>query len=191
MRETSGILAEALHMLDYALLIVDEQARIGFKNREAERVLDRFRSLEENERGCLVARPRAVSLRVREAIQGACRDARVAGFRLVPLGVIVTPLPAASGSPGRAAVWVVDTASPAASNERLLRTLFELSPAEARLALGLVAGETLGQYARRAGVGLATVRSHLNGIFAKTDTRRQAALVALLSKLPPLKFPQS
>jgi DNA-binding CsgD family transcriptional regulator len=199
MRETSGMLAEALHMLDYALLIVDEEARIGFKNREAERVLDQFQSLHENERGCLIARPRAMSVRVREAIHGACRNARVAGFRLAKPGgphsslrVIVTPLSAANGAlgaAGRAAVWVIDTGSPGLSDERLLCTLFDLSPAEARLALGLLAGQTLAQCSRRAGVGLATVRSQLNSIFAKTDTRRQAGLVALLSKLPALKFP--
>ena len=196
MRDTSAMLAEVLHMLDYALLVVDEEARIGFKNRKAERVLERSPSLREDDRGYLSAIPRALSLQIRKAIQGACVHSRVAGLRIADasapfwLGLIFTPLlTSRAGAPCNAAVWIVDTTAPGAGNERLLCTLFGLSPAEARLALGLVAGHTLETYSRQAGVGIATVRSQLHSIFAKTDTRRQAALVALLSKLPALKFP--
>lgn len=183
-------------MLDYALLIVDDEARIGFKNHEASRVLQHSKSLQENEQGCLTATPRSLSLQVRKAIQGACLNSRVAGLRIANstapfwLGLIFTPLlTGTAGSPCHAAVWIIDAGSPGSGNERLLCTLFGLSPAEARLALGLVAGQTAEEYSRQAGVAIATVRSQLHSIFAKTETRRQAALVALLSKLPALKFP--
>lgn len=196
MPERTALLEEALHMLECALLIVDDEACIGFKNREAVRVLETCGSLKENERGYLTARPRALAAQVRRAIQAACLEARVTGLRIANpsapfwLGTIFTPLIAGpAGVPHHAAVWIIDTGSPASGNERLLCTLFGLSPAEARLALGLVAGQKAEEYSRKAGVGIATVRSQLHSIFAKTHTGRQAALVALLAKLPALKFP--
>jgi DNA-binding CsgD family transcriptional regulator len=196
-----AMLAEALDMLDYALLIVDHEARIGFKNRAAAQVLEESETLQESEGGELTVKPRALSVQVRKAIHSAGVSARVAGMRIPKengssrwLGMIFMPmlLPEGAGSASRrVAIWVVDTEASASANERVLRTLFELSPAEARLALGMVAGQTLDEYARHAGVGVATVRTQLHSIFSKTGARRQAALVALLSKLPALKFPAS
>ncbi|PWR25925.1 helix-turn-helix transcriptional regulator [Zavarzinia aquatilis] len=63
----------------------------------------------------------------------------------------------------------------------LLQGLFDLSPAEARIA-GLVgSGMTPEAAAKALGVGKETVRHHLKSVFAKTGTGRQAELVALLS----------
>ena len=195
---TNAMLAEALNMLDYGLLIVDHEARIGFRNRAASLLLAESQTLQQADDGALMVRPRAFSLQVHKAIQNAGINARVGGLRIPKASnsmrclLIFTPMllpEAGGGAPRRVAIWIVDTESGGSANERLLRTLFDLSPAEARLALGLVAGHTVDEYARLAGVGTATVRSQLHSIFAKTGTHRQAALVALLSKLPALKFP--
>jgi DNA-binding CsgD family transcriptional regulator len=190
------MLTEALDMLDYALLIVDQEARIGFKNRAAAKVLEGSHALEETDAGALAVRPRALSLQVHKAIESAGMESRVGGIRIPknngsqrPLGLIFTPMLIAEGAPRRVAIWIVDTESPAIANQRLLAALFGLSPAEARLALGLVAGQNPEECARRAGVGVATVRSQLHNIYVKTGTRRQAELVALLCKLPALMFP--
>jgi DNA-binding CsgD family transcriptional regulator len=56
-----------------------------------------------------------------------------------------------------------------------LRSHFGLTPAEARLALHLVAGETLRSAAVNLGISYETTRSSLKKIFAKTQTCRQAA----------------
>ena len=50
----------------------------------------------------------------------------------------------------------------------------------------MLTGCAANEYARQAGVGVATVRSQLHSIFVKTGVRRQAQLVALLSKVPAL-----
>jgi DNA-binding CsgD family transcriptional regulator len=65
--------------------------------------------------------------------------------------------------------------------------LYDLSPAELRVATALLAGKSPGEYANEAGLTLHTVRSQLKNLFSKTYTRRQSELVALLSKLPPLR----
>jgi DNA-binding CsgD family transcriptional regulator len=72
---------------------------------------------------------------------------------------------------------------------RLLQEYFNLTPAEARLARFIARGEPLELAARTLGVKLPTVRSQLAAVFAKTNTCRQAQLVALLSRLAHLNPP--
>jgi len=70
--------------------------------------------------------------------------------------------------------------------ESVLRRVFELTPAEARLAQKLACGDSLEQVAQSLDVKMTTARSQLAAIFAKTGTCRQAQLVAILSRLAHL-----
>jgi DNA-binding CsgD family transcriptional regulator len=65
----------------------------------------------------------------------------------------------------------------------LLQQLFELTSAEARLASGLVKGLDLHEIAEQHGVSVETLRVQLKSIFAKTHTKRQPQLVAMLAQL--------
>jgi len=60
----------------------------------------------------------------------------------------------------------------------VLRAAYDLSPAEARLVAALAGGESIADYASRLGLSRNTVRNQMASIFDKTDTRRQAELVA-------------
>lgn len=62
----------------------------------------------------------------------------------------------------------------------LLRLLFDLTPAEARLTRHLVEGRTPAEAAALLRITDATARTHLRRIFAKTGVRRQAELVRLM-----------
>ena len=67
----------------------------------------------------------------------------------------------------------------------LLRCHFGLTPAEARLALHLVAGETLRSAEVKLSISYETARTHLKNIYNKTGTCRQAELVVvILTALP-------
>ena len=67
----------------------------------------------------------------------------------------------------------------------LLQCHFSLTPAEARLALHLVAGETLRSTGVKLSITYETVRTQLKSIFKKTGTCRQAELViVILTALP-------
>ena len=68
-----------------------------------------------------------------------------------------------------------------------LRSFFDLTPAEARLAAAVAGGISLLDHAAAAGVGLATVKTHLAAIFRKTGTNRQADLVRLMAAYPGLQ----
>jgi DNA-binding CsgD family transcriptional regulator len=60
------------------------------------------------------------------------------------------------------------------------RARFDLTEAQARLALFLAEGGTIAEYAETMAISVSTVRSHLKAIFAKTGVRRQAELAILL-----------
>jgi DNA-binding CsgD family transcriptional regulator len=64
-----------------------------------------------------------------------------------------------------------------------LRDVFHLTNAEAKLAARLAGGEDIDAAAAALGVTRQTARSQLKSIFGKTDTHRQAELVALLARL--------
>ncbi len=69
---------------------------------------------------------------------------------------------------------------PNAPPVELVRSLFDLTSAEARVARALAAGDTVGEIAHAGGVSVNTVRSQVRGVLDKTGCRRQVELVALL-----------
>jgi DNA-binding CsgD family transcriptional regulator len=72
-------------------------------------------------------------------------------------------------------------------DEAQLRALFGLTSAEARLAQHLARGDSVEEIAQTLCIKMSTARTQLAAIFAKTDTRRQAKLVAILSRLAHLE----
>ncbi len=80
------------------------------------------------------------------------------------------------------AILMVDMPSPAAATETLLCEAYGLTVAEARLASRLAVGAPLKEAAAAENITYETARSRLKTIFRKTDTRRQAELVLLLSR---------
>jgi DNA-binding CsgD family transcriptional regulator len=67
----------------------------------------------------------------------------------------------------------------------LLNALFDLTPAEARLATDLADGLTLAESAARHAVTVKTARTYLERVFRKTGARRQSQLVNMLKAVQP------
>jgi DNA-binding CsgD family transcriptional regulator len=65
----------------------------------------------------------------------------------------------------------------------VLQQVFNLTPAEARLASGLAKGLDLQEISELHGVSVGTLRVQLKAVFSKTQTKRQAQLVVLLARL--------
>jgi DNA-binding CsgD family transcriptional regulator len=74
---------------------------------------------------------------------------------------------------------------PAAPSVELIRSLFDLTPAEARVARGLAAGRTVKVMAAEGGTSTNTIRTHVNAVLTKTGFGRQSDVVALLNGLKP------
>jgi DNA-binding CsgD family transcriptional regulator len=108
-----------------------------------------------------------------------------AAARLPPSVVHVFPVQGAiqdtADAEAASCIVVITTVSrPRIASAKVLQDLFDLTPAEARVAHGIAAGKTVHDLAREAGLALGTIRQQLKSVFSKTGVSRQADLVALL-----------
>jgi len=100
------------------------------------------------------------------------------------LGVVVRGVPHAEWSEGNrrpaVALLIRDPERRTEASRETVRRLFELTPAEASLALALADGLTLDEAAERLKIRKNTARAHLRAIFAKIGVTRQTTLVRML-----------
>jgi DNA-binding CsgD family transcriptional regulator len=112
--------------------------------------------------------------------------ARPSGLR--PYIVTIAPLGLSNAILGdsiapRAAVYVIDPTRHPSSTGKRLADLLRLTPAERRVAEGLLEGLTLADLAERHWLSQETIRSQLKSLFHKTGTNRQGELLSLLARL--------
>ena len=68
-------------------------------------------------------------------------------------------------------------------DEIVLGSRFKLTPAEARIAIGIARGKPLADIADIHGITVQTARTQLKSVFFKTRTNRQAQLAVLLMEV--------
>lgn len=192
----SDLGAMAINALSLAMLIVDANSTIFHLNTEAENLLNNKFSGFSCKSGRLYLTNIDSKQRLAALINAATHfPATGAAMQLhgnEVKQIFVIPIPAASQlnkdwQRPLALVLVMDTTKNL-STLQLLGSLYDLSPAELRIASALMAGKTPEAYAQDAGVTINTVRTQLKSLFSKTGTGRQAELVALLSQCPPLRL---
>jgi DNA-binding CsgD family transcriptional regulator len=93
-------------------------------------------------------------------IEGAAHDIFSRAFTIL----VITPLQA-----------------PTAPTQDVLNGLFDLSPAEVKVAQGIISGKTIDSVAAELKLSRETIRNQLKSVFAKTGTGRQAQLVGLFA----------
>lgn len=104
--------------------------------------------------------------------------------RLVAVGHVMPINSMANGAKAAGAILIAHRAGPCeAPSAALLQRVFGLSPAEARVARGIVEGRTVASMAVAFGVSRETVRSQLKRVLAKSGADRQVDLAVLLSGL--------
>lgn len=101
--------------------------------------------------------------------------------------VTPSPLQAQSLFEGGVALVVITPVKAGSPGATLLQGLFDLTPAEARVAGAIAEGLDIPGIAARQQSSRETVRSQIKAVFAKTGTRRQAELAALLAGVPQLR----
>jgi DNA-binding CsgD family transcriptional regulator len=113
--------------------------------------------------------------------------ARPSGKRPYVVHVLPSHCRDTGESPGHAMalVLIIDPEDEAEPTAALLRRLYHLTKAEADIVLRMMRGADVKQIAEELSVSLPTVRTHLQHVFEKTDTHRQAELVRLLLALSP------
>jgi DNA-binding CsgD family transcriptional regulator len=91
------------------------------------------------------------------------------------------PLHAARSSVG---LFVSDSEASVRIPPEALRTAFDVTPAEARVASLLVQGKGTSQIADALKLSKHTVRNEIKSMFLKTGTNRQSELIRLLLSFP-------
>lgn len=110
---------------------------------------------------------------------GAAGDQRIT-IRLFPLPMDNL---LSRGMSGGVVLLTIKSPKPQGNRLVALQQIFGLSLAEGRLAIALLEGLSLSEFASSRGLGMPTVRTQIKQVFAKTGTRRQAELVVLLGKM--------
>jgi DNA-binding CsgD family transcriptional regulator len=180
--------SQAIDGMRHAVLVVGSGGAVVHANAAAEVVLA-GRDGVGVASGRLVAGHRAADDELQRAIARAIQAG--SGSSLLcprasearPFVVHVTPFGADGAA--RALVVVVDPDAHPDPTADLLRSLFGLTKAEADVALMVVSGHGLQPISDELTLSLATVKTHLQHVFAKTATHRQAELVRLLLSLTP------
>jgi DNA-binding CsgD family transcriptional regulator/PAS domain-containing protein len=184
--------AEALDCVAQGVMIVAANGEILFANRAAESLLAEADGIK-TEKSALRASTPADTAQFQRLIAAAAErsDAKGGVMALArpvprrPLSVLVAPLMIESTwfVPGRPAaiVFVADPDSVPRTARDQLRNLYRLTPAEADVAMAIACGEGLQAAADELKISLTTARTHLQHIFEKTETRRQAELVRLIA----------
>ena len=188
-RPTSSIALRALDQLCTGVIVTDNARLVIEMNQAAG-------AMVELEDGLLIREGRFCAGRVFETAKVAKlidvategKSSTVAGRMVIgrcdglsPYVLTVMPLQAEPISYRRFAMIIIVDPSRYAPSESDLTDLFGLSPAEARVAVALMTGETLSDIAMGFGLQITTVRTQLRSILKKVGVRRQFDLVRVLA----------
>jgi DNA-binding CsgD family transcriptional regulator len=200
---TATRLEETVDALSTGVVLTERLGRIAYMNGSAERLLKAGNALRVSN-GCLTAaRPRArdaLSKALARSVEGKAPTKTGRYAVALPdddgLGLIASVLPLQwresrnplSPLPGAAAVIVQNPADPPLLPDDAFGDLYGLTLAERRVLRTVAQGLGPQDAADALGVSLTTIRTHLQNLFAKTGTARQADLVRLLiTATPPVK----
>jgi DNA-binding CsgD family transcriptional regulator len=149
------------------------QDRVSLKDRAADRILrDAIAAIDPN------GGPAVRSFPTRDIDDGTPMVVHVIPIRLSARDVFIRC----------AAVLVLTPVTlPKAPPADLVQSLFDLTPAEARVACSLAAGKTVDDIASDNHISPNTIRTHVRGVLGKTGCSRQAEVVALLTGLSSIR----
>lgn len=183
----------ALDAMSFPVLVLGASGEVLLTNRRGD-------TWQQGVRGLFQARVahhplRVELLRICRQAAGLEGPARCSAFRLPPQAgaragdcLVAMPLPADHGlawpwQRPLILVMVREAGKASPPPERVLRELFGLTPAEARLACVFAAEGDLRRVADQLCLSVETVRTQLKAVFSKTGTGRQSELLRLLAQL--------
>jgi DNA-binding CsgD family transcriptional regulator len=185
-------LETAANHLAFGLMLIDNQGRVLFANAVAKDMLAAG-SLRTGLDGRLLATSGKGGDGVQALLKNVSARREAVGARLQggdsDLKLIGVPLPrrrqdfACTSRTAEAALLLFDATYGKPPTLALIAQIYQLTKAEARLAQALLGGESVNDYAGRAGLSRNTIKSQLGALFGKTGTRRQGELIRQLSRL--------
>jgi DNA-binding CsgD family transcriptional regulator len=189
--ERARVASETLALIGLPALVLNEQGKVLAANHLIE-AMTGYVHWRAHDRVSLS--DRAADRLLREAV-GTIDFAGGAGVRSFPVRdaganvmmvahVVPIRLSARDIFVRCAAVFVLTpVALPQAPPVELVQSLFDLTPAEARVARGLASGKTVDDIATDGGTSANTIRTQVRGVLEKTGCNRQVDIVALLTAI--------
>jgi len=178
-------LSEALDRLATGLIFINENLKIFYTNKSAEKLLksSKVLRLRDGHLNCISAEKTAELHRL--VLQESVNTLTIArAQRLPPIHILVSPLNDHSQNYGHnlpiAMVFVFDSINESERIEEVIRTLYGLSPTEAKIASRLVLTPDVHEVARALGITYNTARTHVKRIYAKTKINRLPSLVHMI-----------
>jgi DNA-binding CsgD family transcriptional regulator len=196
------VLAEALDKLPQGVIVVSRDCHVLFINSSAKRItdakdgisIDRQQKLQAVAVQCVSQLRKLIETAIRTRLGGQPNHSgviqldRSSGLR--PLSLLVSPLTQDMSDldfrQPAALVFIADPESKIETGEQIMRRLYQLTPAEARLTLLLAQGKSVIEASKELKVTANTTRTHLKRIFQKTGAKRQSDLVKLLVSSPAI-----
>jgi DNA-binding CsgD family transcriptional regulator len=186
-----GAKSAALDRIDHGIILVNSHGRVLFANRVAGAIIALGDGLALSPEGLQPASTqdgrRLGRLIAQVASGGSGGTMRVARPSLgEPFLLLVAPTrpqgPWPINEHPAAIIFITDPDRPATPDHQLLMELFDLTSAEARVALSIAAGNGAQESARALRMSAHTVHTHLRRIFRKLGVHRQADLVRVLMR---------
>lgn len=196
-----GAAKRLLNHFHYPMFLVDEQRHVRFRNVLAEDLLESGDYLQEKA-GILTCRDPECDLTLLNVVRGLDLNGgrrsqllptrtfgRIKRGNGAAVGVFAMAIRPETtlGAFGQQPLALLIFHNPREQAELdafIVAEMFDLSPAEAKVAVALARGKSPDEIASAGRIAISTVRAQIKSIFAKTGVSRQSELVALLRGMP-------
>jgi DNA-binding CsgD family transcriptional regulator len=188
----------ALERLQTPVILVDSASHILFANVVAQSLLEVGEMVKSVNR-CLVPRNAATAFALSDAVLRAGGGDADLGSRGIGIPLTVAGQPSAVAyvlplknrdiravfNSAVAAVFIATSDAGVPPPQQVLATLYDLTPAEARVMAMMGAGVSTAFAAEQLNVTENTVKTHLARVYSKTGVTRQSEMVKLVGALAP------
>ena len=196
---------QVLDRLGLGVAALDDQARVIFKNQEAQRIFDLDDGINLTSDGQTLAKPENVNGQWQAAVQRAIKNANKSSLdhheTIVihrrsgqePFIVDMAPLQdngsgELGGSILGAFVFMIDPEERQILSTRGLASVYQLTPSEIEICDLVFQGHSNSDIADERNIAVPTVKTHVSSLLSKTYSRNRSDLIRLAVNLtPPLQ----
>ncbi|MBN8965840.1 MAG: helix-turn-helix transcriptional regulator [Rhizobiales bacterium] len=188
------VMAQALEVVGLPAAVLSDSGRLVALNPSFERLMPRVIQDRRDRLVLASAQADALLLQALERLRGGMVRSTTSSIPLPardgqpPIVVHLLPVKGAAHdvfAQGKTIMLVTPVDRAKVATAEVLEGLFDLTPAEARVARAIAEGDAIADIAPSLGVAEGTVRTQLKAVLAKTGLHRQAELVALLAGSAP------
>ena len=194
-KQRDGVVS-ALEKLPLGIIVVDQNAIIINMNEQAKKIIEEKEVLNIKNNTIVthnIKETNKLHLKIKSAINDNKEEGTSSNFSLrtnkkIKTSLLLTANHNPSTNQRSCSLLIATSEAEQNVSLALLKELYDLSPAEARVAQHLLNGLSLKEITEALNLSLSTIRTQLKSIFSKTDTHRQSELIGKLLSEPAIIF---